>query len=153
GRASSGVSHRTPANRVASARMTAQPLTERPGLEATTTRTVIVIDREIPKGLAANVTAVLAITLGVQRPNLVGPDFEDGAGRVHLGLFPTGLPILGADAGELPGIREAAHDRGLLVVDMPAPAHQTNDYDEFRAAVGSEADLAYLGILVSGPPR
>src|SRR5262249_18011225 len=127
--------------------------TDTPAFEATTTRTVIVIDRELPKGLAANVTAVLAITLGVHRPGLIGPDFEDAAGRAHLGLFPTGLPILGASANELPALREAAHDHGLLVVDMPAPAHQTNDYDEFRTAVASEAELTYLGILVSGAPK
>jgi hypothetical protein len=133
--------------------MTAQPLTEPPALEATTTRTVIVIDRDLPKGLAANVTAVLAITLGVHRPGLIGPDFEDADGRTHLGLFPTGLPILGADAGELPALREAARERGLLVVDMPAPGHRTNDYAEFRAAVAADADLAYLGILVSGAPK
>ena len=133
--------------------MTAQPLAATPDHEAMTTRTVAVIDRTLPKGLAANVTAVLAITLGVHRPNLIGPDFEDAEGRVHLGLFPTGLPILGADAGELPALREAARDRGLLVIDMPAPGHRTTDYDEFRAAVASDADLAYLGILVSGPPK
>jgi hypothetical protein len=133
--------------------MTAQPLTVTPAHEATTTRTVIVVDRTLPKGLAANVTAVLSITLGVQRPNLVGPDFEDAAGRNHLGLFPAGLPILGADAGELPALRAAASERGLIVVDMPAPGHKTNDYEEFRAAVASEGDPAYLGILVSGPPK
>ena len=133
--------------------MTAQPLTSPPAHEATTTRTVIVIDRELPKGLAANVTAVLAITLGVHRPTLVGADFEDADGRTHLGLFPTGLPILGAAAGELPALRQAARERGLLVVDMPAPGHRTNDYGEFREAVASEADLAYLGILVSGAPK
>jgi hypothetical protein len=133
--------------------MTAQPLAATPALAATTTRTVIVVDRDLPKGLAANVTAVLAITLGVQCPSLVGPDFEDAAGRTHLGLFPTGLPILGADAGELPALRDAASERGLVVVDMPAPGHRTNDYDEFRAAVASEGDLGYLGILVSGPPK
>jgi hypothetical protein len=133
--------------------MTAQPLTEPPALDATTTRTVVVVDRTLPKGLAANVTAVLAITLGVHRPALIGPDFEDAAGRVHLGLFPTGLPILGADAGELPALREAARERGLLVVDMPAPGHRTTDYEEFRAAVAADSTLAYLGILVSGAPK
>jgi hypothetical protein len=133
--------------------MTAQPLAATPAHEATTIRTVAVIDRTLPKGLAANVTAVLAITLGVHRPNLIGPDFEDADGHRHLGLFPTGLPILGADAGELPALREAARERGLLVVDMPAPAHRTTDYDEFRTAVASDGELAYLGILVSGPPK
>ncbi len=133
--------------------MTAQPLTETPEPATTTTRTVVVIDRSLPKGLAANAAAVLALTLGVHRPGLVGPDFDDAAGRRHLGLFPTGLPVLGADAGELPALREAARERGLLVVDLPAPGQRTTDYDEFRAAVASDQDLAYLGILISGPPK
>jgi len=133
--------------------MTAQPLTSTPQPETTATRTVVVLDRELIKGLAANAAAVLALTLGVHRPDVIGPDFEDAEGRRHLGLFPSGLPILGADAGELPALREAARERGLLVVDMPAPGQRTNDYDEFRAAVASDAELAYLGILLSGPPK
>ena len=133
--------------------MTAQPLAETPEPDTTTTRTVVVIDRSLPKGLAANAAAVLALTLGVHRPTLVGPDFEDAEGRRHLGLFPTGLPVLGADGGELPALREAARERGLLVVDMPAPGQRTTDYDEFRAAVASDEELAYLGILVCGPPK
>ncbi len=133
--------------------MAAQTLTSTPQPQTTATRTVVVIDRSLPKGLAANAAAVLALTLGVHRPRLVGPDFEDAEGRTHLGLFPAGLPVLGADAGDLPALREAARERGLLVVDMPAPGQRTNDYDEFRAAVASDADLAYLGILVSGPPK
>jgi hypothetical protein len=133
--------------------MTAQPLTSMPAPEVTATRTVVVLDRSLPKGLAANAAAVLALTLGVHRPGLIGPDFEDAEGRRHLGLFPTGLPVLGAEPGELPALREAARARDLLVVDMPAPGQRTTDYDEFRAAVASDAELAYLGILVSGPPK
>ncbi len=133
--------------------MAAQTLTSTPEPETIAFRTVVVIDRSLPKGLAANVAALLALTLGVRRPPRVGPDFEDAEGRTHLGLFPAGLPVLGADAAELPALREAARERGLLVVDMPAPAHGTTDYDEFRAAVAADGDLAYLGVLVSGPPK
>jgi hypothetical protein len=133
--------------------MTAQPLTSMPAPEVIATRTVVVLDRSLPKGLAANAAAVLALTLGVHRPGLIGPDFEDAEGQRHLGLYPTGLPVLGAEPGELPALREAARARDLLVVDMPAPGQRTTDYDEFRAAVASDAELAYLGILVSGPPK
>jgi len=133
--------------------MTAQPFTETPSPDTTTTRTVVVIDRDLPKGLAANAAAVLALTLGVHRPSLVGPDFDDADGKTHLGLFPTGLPVLGADGAELPALREAARERGLLVVDLPAPGQRTTDYDEFRAAVASDEALAYLGILVCGAPK
>src|ERR1700750_2377900 len=118
-------------------------------------RTVIVIDRDLPKGLAANAAAVLAHGFGARVPDLVGPGFEDGAGAVHTGLIPTGLPILGASAADLPALRAAAAEQGLLVVDLPTAAQQTTDYDVFRTAVAGTAPggLAYLGVLVSGPPR
>jgi hypothetical protein len=133
--------------------MAAQTMTSTPASETTVTRTVVVIDRALQKGLAANAAAVLALTLGVHRPRLIGPAYEDGAGSPHLGLIPTGLPVLGADAGELPALRDAALGRGLLVVDFPAPGQQTTDYGEFRAAVAASQELAYLAILVSGRPK
>jgi uncharacterized protein DUF2000 len=133
--------------------MAAQTMSSAPAPETTVTRTVVVIDRTLPKGLAANAAAVLALTLGVHRPGLIGPEYEDGSGSAHLGLIPTGLPVLGADAGELPGLRAAARERGLLVVDFPAPGQQTTDYDEFRSAVAATRELAYLAVLVSGRPK
>src|SRR5690349_4846363 len=39
-----------------------------------TARTVVVIDRDLPKGLAANAAAVLAHGFGARLPDLVGPD-------------------------------------------------------------------------------
>jgi Protein of unknown function (DUF2000) len=85
-------------------------------------RTVVVIDRELPKGLAANAAAILSLTLGAHHPALVGAHFTDAAGGQHLGLIPEGLPVLGAVRAELPAIRAAAQP----------------------------GDLAYLGMLISG---
>jgi hypothetical protein len=120
-----------------------------------TVRTVIVIDRDLPKGLAANAAAVLAHGFGSHVPGHVGPDFEDAAGASHRGLIPTGLPVLGAGAGDLPALRAAAVERDLLVVDLPAAGQQTTDYDEFRTAVAGAdpGELRYLALLVSGPPK
>jgi hypothetical protein len=125
------------------------------GAATPTVRTVIVVDRDLPKGLAANAAAVLAHGFGARLPDLVGPDFEDARGASHTGLIPTGLPILGADAAGLTALRDAAAEQGLVVVDLPTAAQQTNDYDVFRAAVASPGPgaLGYLGVLVSGPPK
>ena len=133
--------------------MAAQTLTSSPDPTTTASRTVVVIDRDLPKGLAANAAAVLAMTLGVHRPDLIGPDFDDAGGTRHLGLYPAGIPVLGASAGEIPALCKAARERDLLVVDFPAPGQRTTDYDEFRAAVASDADLAYLAVLITGPPK
>ena len=122
---------------------------------ATQTLTVIVLDRDLPKGLAANVAAVLSVTLGAQQPALVGADFTDASGDDHVGLFPAGLPVLGAAAAELAAIRAAARERELFVAGMPSFAHQTNDYGEFRESVAATQsdELVYLGILVSGDKK
>ena len=57
-------------------------------------RCVIVIDEELPPGLAANAAAVLALTLGAIEPALVGAEFLDADEGAHPGLIPTGLPVL-----------------------------------------------------------
>jgi hypothetical protein len=116
------------------------------------TRTVVVVDRELPKGLAANAVAILAITLGATEPELPGPDVVDGGGRTHPGLFPGGLPILGVDRPRLASVHDGARERGLRVVSLPAVAQQTNDYETFRSAVADTAadELEYVGVLVHG---
>ena len=135
--------------------MAAQPQTAPAGETTSTARTVIIVDRDLPKGLAANAAAVLAHGFGARLPDLVGADFEDAAGSAHAGLIPTGLPVLGAAAADLPALRDAAAEQGLLVVDLPAAGQQTTDYEAFRSAVASTEPgaLTYLAVLGSGPPK
>jgi hypothetical protein len=118
-------------------------------------RCVIVIDEELPPGLAANAAAVLALTLGAIEPALVGAEFLDADEGAHPGLIPTGLPVLKAPRAELGGLRGRAGDAGLGVVDFPTLGQQTNDYDEFRGRVAKTpaAELEYLGVAVYGPRR
>ena len=113
-------------------------------------RTVVVIDRDLPKGLAANAAAVLALTTGARRPELVGDDFSDAEGSEHPGLITTGLPVLAAPAEELSALRASALDSGLLVVALPAAAQTTTDYAVFREAIATTSEPAYLALLVSG---
>jgi hypothetical protein len=118
------------------------------------TRTVIVVDRDLPTGLAANAAAVVALSLGAALPGLPGGDFTDAAGATHRGLIPFGLPVLGARASEMARLRrEAQACEEVVVVDFPALGHTTNDYDEFRRRVAtSPAEaLRYAGIGLHGP--
>jgi hypothetical protein len=118
-------------------------------------RCVIVVDESLPAGLAANAAAVLAVTLGADCPSLAGADFADASGRVHRGLIPMGLPVLGAPSEALAVLRERADSDGVSVIAMPTFGQQTNDYDEFRFRVGetSAEELRYLGVAVYGPKR
>jgi hypothetical protein len=118
-------------------------------------RCVIVVDRELSPGLAANAAAVLALTLGAREPALVGPDLVDADERVHPGLFPAGLPVLTAPSERLVALRDGADRHGVAVVAMPRFGQQTNDYDEVRAAVAATpaADLCFAGVALYGEGR
>ena len=118
-------------------------------------RCVIVVDEDLPAGLAANAAAVLALTLGAREPGLVGADFVDADAEPHPGLIPIGLPVLRAARADLVDIRRRAAADGVGVVDFPVFGQRTNDYDEFRGMVAATpaAELSYLGVALSGPRR
>jgi hypothetical protein len=118
-------------------------------------RCVIVVDAELPSGLAANAAAILALTLGAQAPGLLGDDLADADGDRHPGLIDRGLPILGAPGPALPAIRARALASEVRVISFPTFGQQTNDYDAFRerVAVTPTEQLEYLGLLLYGPKR
>lgn len=118
-------------------------------------RCVIVVDEDLPAGLAANAAAVLALTLGAREPDLAGADFVDADAQPHPGLIPIGLPVLRAPRAELVEIRRRASEDGVSVVDFPVFGQRTNDYDEFRGMVAATpaAELSYLGVALSGSSR
>jgi hypothetical protein len=118
-------------------------------------RCVIVVDGDLAPGLAANAAAVLALTVGAHKPELVGADLIDADRRTHPGLIPIGLPVLRASRDELTELRQRAGDDGVTVVAFPAVGQQTNDYDEVRATVARTptAELTYLGVAISGEQR
>ena len=81
---------------------------------------VVVIDRDLPAGRAANAavsvaSATMALTRGV-----LGQDAVDADGFVHLGLPWIGCTVLGADASQLADIRaRAAVAPGVVLAGMP----------------------------------
>jgi hypothetical protein len=118
-------------------------------------RCVIVVDADLPPGLAANAAAVLALTLGAREPALAGADLVDADGREHPGLIPIGLPVLKAPRAALTELRGRAADAGLGVIDFPTFGQTTTDYDAVRSAVAATpaGDLQYLGVAVYGERR
>ncbi len=118
-------------------------------------RCVIVVEDALPRGLAANAAAVLAVTLGAMAPELVGPPLTDADGHEHPGLIGRGLPILRGDRAQLSELARTATELDAGLIALPTFGQQTTDYDAFRGEVArtSAAELAYLGLLVHGPKR
>jgi Protein of unknown function (DUF2000) len=113
---------------------------------------VIVIDRDLPRGLQANAAACLAASTGVSVPAIVGSGGVDASGTPHAGLPWTGCTVLGAPAAIVARIRnEAAAEPDLVVADMAAVAQRTNVYDDYLAELARTEEPAYYAVSLFGP--
>ncbi|VXA99873.1 conserved hypothetical protein [Burkholderia sp. 8Y] len=118
-------------------------------------RCVIVVDRALPAGKAANAAAVLALTIGQRHPALVGEPLVDASGVAHPGLIPVGIAVLAATQDELASIRGKALAAACDVVAFPEQGQQTTDYAAFRDAVSTVATdaLRYVGVALIGEKK
>ncbi|APG87270.1 hypothetical protein SAMCCGM7_pC0064 (plasmid) [Sinorhizobium americanum CCGM7] len=91
------------------------------------TRCAFVIDQTLPRGLIANAAAILAMTLGKERPDLIGHAVHDADGNCHQGITTIVMPMLMSDAGGLMElrIRAAAQEAsGLGMIGRNGAARQ-----------------------------
>lgn len=119
---------------------------------------VIVADPTLPVGLIANTAAILGMTLGKLRPEMVGPDVVDAAGNVHPGIILFPVPILKASSDQIKTLRETAYTpeySALTVVDFSNVAQQCKDYGDYTREIGRipVEQLSYLGIALYGPKK
>lgn len=119
---------------------------------------VMVIDEKLPSGIIANTAAIMGITLGKERPELVGRDVCDRSGKQHQGIIEFPVPILKGDSGLIKSIRERLYDpefSDLSVVDFSDLAQGCKTYEEFieKMSKASGTELNYLGIAICGAKK
>lgn len=119
---------------------------------------MLVLDGELPAGVAANTAAILGATLGRSRPELVGADLADGAGETHRGIVQVPIPILRGDREELARLWAAAHDPAygeLEVLDFSDLAQGCRTYGEYAEKLSGRGpeELRWLGIGLCGPRK
>ena len=109
---------------------------------------VLVIDEAMPRGLAANTAAILGITWGRLRPELVGEDVTDAAGAIHPGIIRTPVPVLSGRPETFQTLR-----RQLAELDFTDLAQSCRTYGEFieKMARTGPGELRYLGMALLGP--
>ena len=98
----------------------------------------IVVDGELPLGLAMNAAAVLAFSLGnAYGQPVLGPDVKDQDGQVHRAITAAPIPILRSDAAGLKAlVAKAGADPELFMVDFTAVAQAARDYDDYTRNMG-----------------
>jgi hypothetical protein len=119
-------------------------------------RLAIVVDGDLPAGLAANAAAVLALTLGRHTEGVLGPDVPDADGRLHRGITALNVPILRATPGALRDIvLAAAVADDVVTVDFCAEAQSARVYSEYTAklAATGTSDLGYVGVGLAGSKK
>lgn len=119
---------------------------------------VMILDEALPLGLIANTAAIMGITLGKQRPDVVGADVLDRSGNVHLGIIEFPVPILRGSPETVKEIREKLYQpefQELTVVDFSDLAQGCKTYDEFidKMEQVPEGALQYFGVAVCGPKK
>ena len=119
---------------------------------------IMVIDESLPPGIIANTAAILGITIGKYRQDVVGADVNDRTGNGHLGIIEFPVPILKGNGEAIRNIREKLYEpefSDLTVVDFSDVAQGCRTYEEFTEKIKevSEAELRYFGIAVCGAKK
>lgn len=115
---------------------------------------VIVVDRELPRGIQVNAAACLAAAVGKAAPRLLGSGGPDASGSDHTGLPWTGCMALAATAPIVRTVRALAlAEPELLVADMTSLAQQVRVYSDYLAALRDteDEDLTYYAVSIAGP--
>ena len=117
---------------------------------------VLVIDEAMPRGLAANTAAILGITWGRLRPELVGEDVTDAAGAIHPGIIRTPVPVLSGRPETFQTLRRQLAElefADVAAVDLTDLAQSCRTYGEFieKMARTGPGELRYLGMGLMAP--
>lgn len=116
---------------------------------------VILIDRDLAAGLAANTAAVLTLSLGANHPELIGADLTDASGQRHLGITTLPIPVLASTQDVMREAIKRATDDQVEVVSFTSLAQSIHTYDEYAdALVNTPVDnLIYSGVALYGTKK
>lgn len=116
---------------------------------------VIVVDGNLPRGIIANTSAILGISLGKRFPEAVGRDVSDKSDSVHSGIIEFPVPVLSGTSEQLKELRQKVCGKDfadVAAVDFSDIAQSCKTYDEFAEKLSKteENSLRYFGIGLCG---
>ncbi|ATZ11918.1 DUF2000 domain-containing protein [Erwinia amylovora] len=124
--------------------------------EASQHRCTIVIDRDLPAGLAINAASVIGISFGRTVGNLVGPDMQSQDAVNYPGVIYSPLPVLLATGDYIHQLlNNAESDDEIYVMPFSALAQSCKNYDEYGERISSvnsnNIELVAIGLI--GPKK
>lgn len=124
--------------------------------DASQHRCTIIIDKDLPAGLAMNAASVIGISFGRTVENLVGPDMQSLDNVNFPGVIYAPLPVLLASGHSLREIQVSAEsDEEIYVMQFSALAQSCKTYNEYGEKISSvkseNIELVAIGII--GPKK
>lgn len=115
-------------------------------------RCVMILQRDLAPGKAANAAAVIALTLGQRHPALVGEPLQDADSRCYPGLIPFGIPVLAASQDEMDSLRARCAELACDLVLFPEEGQATTDYAALGATLRQKRGDSWrlLGMALIG---
>ena len=118
----------------------------------------MIINQNLPAGVAANTAAIMGISLGKQKPQIVGPDVEDKNGRYRPGIIEFPVPILKGSSENMQEIYRKLllpEFSSLTAIDFTDLAQGCKTYEEFIEKMSKSPvdSLQYLGLTLCGPKK
>ena len=119
---------------------------------------VMIINQNLPAGVAANTAAIMGISLGKQKPQIVGPDVADKNGRYRPGIIEFPVPILKGSSENMQEIYRKLllpEFSSLTAIDFTDLAQGCKTYEDFIEKMSKSPvdSLQYLGLTLCGPKK
>lgn len=124
--------------------------------DASQHRCTIIIDKNLPAGLAMNAASVIGISFGRIVENLVGPDMQSLDEVNYPGVIYSPLPVLLASGEYLSEIQaNAESDDEIYVMPFSALAQSCKTYEEYGEKISSvkSNNIELVAIGVIGPKK
>ncbi|NIF20434.1 MULTISPECIES: DUF2000 domain-containing protein [Pantoea] len=120
--------------------------------DASQQRCTIIIDKDLPAGLAMNAASVIGISFGRTVENLVGPDMQSLDDVNYPGVIYSPLPVLLASGEYLQEIQaKVENDDDIYVMPFSALAQSCKTYEEYGEKISSvksnNIELVAIGII------
>jgi len=119
-------------------------------------RCTIVIDKDLPPGLAINAASVIGISFGRMVENLVGPDMQSIDDINYPGVIYSPLPVLLASADYIRQLQTTAEiDNEIYIMPFSSLAQSCKTYQEYEERISSvkseNIELVAIGLI--GPKK
>lgn len=115
---------------------------------------VMIIDENLPLGLIANTTAVLAASLDKIDETIIGENVYDLENNIHSGIVTLPISILKGNQKLIRDLLKKAnnYDDEIFIIDFSDLAQSCRGYPEYisKMKVTSEVMLKYSGICLYG---